>query len=53
MIQSKQDMRFYIQEDKKRNLGTNISTLKYIAKWLYGTDDVKAYRLLKALRKLE
>ena len=53
MIQSKEDMRFYIQEDKKRNLGTNISTLKYIAKWLYGSDDMKAFRLLRALRKLE
>ena len=53
MIQSKEDMRFYIQEDKKRNLGANVSTLKYIAKWLYGTDDMKAFRLLRALRKLE
>lgn len=53
MIQSKEDMRFYIQEDKKRNLGTNVGTLKYIAKWLYGSDDMKAFRLLRALRKLE
>lgn len=29
MIQSKQDMRFYIQEDKKRNVGANVSTLIY------------------------
>ena len=53
MIQSKEDMRFYIQEDKKRNLGADVSTIKYIAKWLYGTDDVKAFWLLRALRKLE
>ena len=53
MIQSKEDMRFYIQEDKKRNLGTNVSTLKYIAKWLYGSDNMKAFRLLRALRILE
>ena len=52
MIQSKQDMRFYTLEDKKRNLCTNVSTIKYIAKWLYGTDDIKAYRLLQAIRKL-
>lgn len=31
MIQSKENMRFYIQEDKKRNLGVNVSTIKYIA----------------------
>ena len=54
MIQSKEDMLFYIREDKKRNLGTyRIGTAKYMAKWIYGSDDMKAFRLLKALRKLE
>lgn len=54
MIQSRQDLKFYIQEDKKRNLGAyHIGAVKYLAKLLYGTDDMKAFRLLKALRKLE
>ena len=54
MIQSKQDLRFYIREDKKRNLGAyKIGALKYVACRLYGTDQMKAFRLLKALRKLE
>lgn len=46
MIQSKQDMRFYIPEDRKRNLGANVSNIKNIAKWLYDTDDMKAFHLL-------
>lgn len=54
MIQSKKDMLFYIAEDKKRNLGAyKIGVAKYIAKWIYGSDDMKAFRLLKALRKTE
>lgn len=54
MIKSKQDLRFYIREDKKRNLGAyKIGVLRYMAYWFYGTDQMKAYRLLKALRKLE
>ena len=54
MIQSKQDLRFYIREDKKRNIGAyKIGALKYIVCRLYGTDQIKAFRLLKALRKLE
>jgi len=54
MIQSKSDMLFYIREDKKRNLGSyKIGFIKYVAQYLYGTDQMKAYRLLKALRKVE
>lgn len=54
MIQSKYDMKLYIREDKKRNLGAyKISTLKYIAYRLYGTDQMKAFRLLRALRRTE
>lgn len=54
MIQSKSDLRLYIREDKKRNLGAyKVGFVKYIAYWLYGTDQMKAFRLLKALRKLE
>ena len=54
MIQSKSDLRFYIREDKKRNLGAyKVGFVKYLAYWLYGTDQMKAFRLLRALRKLE
>ena len=54
MIQSKQDLRFYIREDKKRNLGAyRMGALKYIAHRLYGTDQMKAFRLLRALRRTE
>lgn len=54
MIQSKSDLRFYIREDKKRNLGAyKIGAMKYIAHRLYGTDQMKAFRLLRALRRTE
>lgn len=54
MIQSKQDLQFYIREDKKRNLGEyKVGIGKYIAYWIYGTDQMKAYRLLRALRRTE
>lgn len=54
MIETKEDLRFYIREDKKRNLGDyKIGLVKYMAAWIYGTDQMKAYRLLKALRRLE
>jgi serine O-acetyltransferase len=54
MIQSKKDLQLYIREDKKRNLGAyKIGMLKYIAKCIYGSDNIKAYRLLKSLRKVE
>ena len=54
MICSKEDLKHYIREDKKRNLGTyKVGFLKYLAKLFYGTDDMKAFQLLKALRELE
>lgn len=54
MIQSKSDLRFYIREDKKRNLGAyKIGALKYVAYRIYGTDQMKAFRLLRALRRTE
>lgn len=54
MIQSKQDLFSYIYEDKKRNLGAyKVGLLKYLAMRIYGDDHLKAYRLLKALRKTE
>ena len=54
MIQSKSDLRLYIREDKKRNLSSyKVGFVKYMAFWIYGTDQMKAFRLLRALRKLE
>jgi len=54
MIQSKEDLRLYIREDKKRNLGSyKIGFVKYAIHWLYNTDQMKAFRLLRTLRKLE
>ena len=54
MIKTKEDLYLYIREDKKRNLGSyKIGFVKYVVSWLYGTDEMKAYRLLRALRKLE
>ena len=54
MIQNKEDLCFYIREDKKRNLGAyKVGFVKYLVHWLYGTDQMKAFRLLRALRKLE
>ena len=54
MIESKQDLRLYIREDKKRNLGAyKIGALKYIGHRVYATDQMKAFRLLRALRRTE
>lgn len=52
MITSKEDLRFYIKEDFKRNIG-KASFMKVLALRLYGTDGYKAFRYLKALRKYE
>ena len=54
MIQSKEDLRLYILEDKKRNLGAyKLGFIKYMEHWLVGSDGMKAYRLLRALRHKE
>ncbi len=52
MIQSKEDLRFYINEDRKRNLG-NISVLKHLALRIYDSDGYRICRYLTALRKYE
>lgn len=52
MIKNKKDLAFFIAKDKERNLG-HPSTFTYISKYLFGTDDMLAYRYLKGLRKLE
>jgi serine O-acetyltransferase len=52
MITNKKDLLFYLNEDKKRNLG-DIKLIKYIAEKIYRTDRYMAYNYLKALRKYE
>lgn len=54
MIKSKADLKFYIEEDKKRNLWQpNRSYLYYLAKLLWGSGDARAFHYMKALRKFE
>lgn len=52
MIQSKSDLKYYLREDKRRNLG-DIGITKYLAQSLYKTNGYLAYNYLKALRKYE
>ena len=52
MIQSKADLKYYIQEDKRRNLG-DIGLLSYLLKRIYMTDGMMAFLYLKSLRKYE
>lgn len=51
-ISSKESLRFFINEDRIRNLG-EVSMLKYIAHKIYRSDRYKAFNYLKALRKYE
>ena len=54
MIQSKEDFLLYVREDKKRNLGAyKLGPTKYMAHWIIGSDGMKAFRLLRALRRKE
>lgn len=54
MIKSRQDLIYYITEDKKRNLGSQkINLILYFANYIYGTDAIKAFLYLKTLRKCE
>lgn len=52
MITSKQDLRFYIQEDKKRNIG-EVPWYKYLLLKIYHNDSYMAFHYLKSLRRLE
>lgn len=51
-ILNKKALKFFIAKDRERNIG-NPSLLQFIAKYLFGTDDMLAYRYLKGLRQLE
>lgn len=52
MIESYSDLKLYLFHDRLRNVG-DIPYWKYILKFVYGTDGVRAYRLLKSLRYYE
>lgn len=53
MITNKIELKEYIRNDRERNLGKNVSAIKYWLLLLYGADRAKSYRYLKALRKYE
>ena len=52
MIKTKQDLRFYIQEDGKRN-GQDRGVLRYWFNLLRGNEQAHAFRYLKVLRHQE
>ena len=51
MIKTKQDLKFYLQEDAKAN--SIMPGWKYLVKLFYGNVHACAYRYLKSLRKYE
>ena len=54
MILSKKDLKKYIDEDKKRNIGDlNVYSILFFIKWLYGHEGIMAFRYLRCLRHLE
>lgn len=54
MIQSKKDLKFYLQEDRIANLGqAKIGFLKSLALRIYGSDGMMAYSYLQSLRQYE
>ncbi len=54
MIKTKEDLKLFIEEDKKRNLwNPTQSYLKYILRLWYGSADSMAFHYMKVLRKYE
>ena len=55
MILSKNDLRFYIEEDKKACLkyGSGKSIIEKIYYFMFPTDNIMAFRYLRSLRNLE
>lgn len=54
MIKSNNDLKYYIQEDIKRNIGKkNISWIEYKIKKIIGHENIMACEYLKCLRHLE
>lgn len=52
MIRSRKDFKFYLHEDRIRNIGSS-SNIALFEHWLYKTDGYLAYSYLKSLRRLE
>ena len=52
MIKSKEDLGFYINEDRKRNMKRN-SLLYNLCYYIFPNDNMMAFKYLKSLRKLE
>lgn len=52
MITSKEDLRLYIRQDRKRNLG-GCNGITYLFRRIYLSDDMMSYLYLRALRKYE
>lgn len=52
MIKNRDDLVYYIKEDKKRNCG-ELSKLKYLCLTFLPNDGFMAYKYLKNLRYLE
>ena len=58
MIKSKSELKFYLNEDKKANIKEDFqggvkSHLLFFLRCLIGSDDCRAFLLLKSLRKYE
>lgn len=54
MIQSKKDLKYYLQEDMFRNLHCRqMNPIVFMAKRIYNTEGMMAYCYLKSLRKYE
>lgn len=52
IIKTRKDLRFFIQEDAKRN-GCNKGFLRYCASLFVGNENAQAFRYLKLLRHCE
>lgn len=52
MIKTKEDLRFYIQEDRKRN-GQDRGRIRYLMSLMAGSEQAHAFKYLKCLRHEE
>ena len=52
MIQSKSDLKFYLQEDAARN-GMDCNYIKYLLRLIFRRENALVYRYLKSLRRCE
>lgn len=53
MIKSKEDLRFFLQEDAKANRMNDCSIFKYWARLFIGSESAHVYKYLKVLRHCE